>query len=192
MRSTRRQRRKTRRRRGGSKIYRSSGRLENLNNTFEGRNFFRKETSNPAELAVGRLIQKSPHPNIVKVYRVTNSYIDIEEVKPFGTEGGPDYDKKTLIAAMEKAKDHLQSLGVMYIDWKPDNVGLAEDGTYRLFDFDVSGVTKPNKTDWNIRPSPYWSYRQATASGMKDPIDIDNFAFDIGIVRENYTAVDTD
>jgi serine/threonine protein kinase len=154
-------------------------------------NFFRKEVSSTGEQAIARLIQQHPHPNIVKVYRVTESSIDIEEVQPFGTEGGPEYDKKTLIAAMTKAKDHLQSLGVMYIDWKPDNIGLAADGTYKLYDFDASGVTKPNKKNWSIRPPEYWKYRQAIASGIKDPLEMNNFAFDIGLVRENYKPVST-
>lgn len=189
-RGTRQQRNATPRR-GGSKIYTRNGNIKNLNEKFEELNFFRKEFSSPGEVAIARLIQQHPHPNIVKVYRVSDSSIDIEEVRPFGVGGAPRYDKKTLIAAMTKAKDHLQSLGVMYIDWKPDNIGLASDGNYKLYDFDASGVTKPNKKNWSIKPPEWWKYGQAIASGIEDPVEMNNFAFDIGLVRDNYKPVST-
>jgi SAM-dependent methyltransferase len=89
------------------------------------------------------------------------------------------YDKKELISAAKSAKEHLQKLGIMYIDWKPDNMGMSDDGKYKLFDFDTSGITKSNKTSWKIEPNHYWSYNQAIDAGRKTPIGIDNFAFNL-------------
>jgi len=37
---------------------------------------------------------------------------------------------------------------------------------------------------------PYsWSYRQAIANGLKAPKEIDDFAFEINFIRENYVAL---
>jgi hypothetical protein len=35
---------------------------------------------------------------------------------------------------MKNVKDFLQSLGIMYIDWKIDNIGVSNVGAYKLFD----------------------------------------------------------
>ena len=163
-------------RRGGSKQYKN-GVITNLNEKFNSLNFFRKYGSSISEHEIGSILQNNPHPNIVKVYRITDKYIDIEEVKPIISI--KNYNKKELISAANLAKKHLQNLGIMYIDWKPDNLGIGTDGTYKLFDFDASGITTSNSKDWQIKPSHYWSYRQALANGLKDPKEIDDFAFEI-------------
>jgi hypothetical protein len=42
---------------------------------------------------------------------------------------------------MSNVKDFLQGLGIMYVDWKLDNIGKSLiDGKYKLFDFDASGL----------------------------------------------------
>jgi len=150
-------------------------------------NFFRKYGASGNEHAICNILKNNPHPNIVKIYRITESYVDIELLKPIISK--KDYDKETLISAALLAKKHLQSLGIMYIDWKPDNFGIDTDGNYKLFDFNASGVTTSNKK-WLKHPPVYnWSYRQAVANGIKDPIEMDDFAFDINLTRENYVAV---
>ena len=170
-------------RRGGSKQYKN-GVITNLNEKFNSLNFFRKYGSSISEHEIGSILQNNPHPNIVKVYRITDKYIDIEEVKPIISI--KNYNKKELISAANLAKKHLQNLGIMYIDWKPDNLGIGTDGTYKLFDFDASGITTSNSKDWQIKPSHYWSYRQALANGLKDPKEIDDFAFEINFNRKKY------
>ena len=162
--------------------------VTNLNEKFKGMNFFRKYGVGISEHAICEILKNNPHPNIVKIYRITDSYIDIELLNPMTTE--KDYDKKTLISAALLAKNHLQSLGIMYIDWKPDNMGVDADGKYKLFDFDMSGITTSNGKKWKRSPSTLsWSYRQAIANGLKDPKKIDDFTFDINFNRENYVAL---
>ena len=76
----------------------------------------------------------------------------------------------------------------MYIDWKSDNMGIGADGKYKLFDFDLSGITTPHSNKWKLRPSVLsWTYRQALANGIKDPTEIDDFAFEINFIRKDYT-----
>jgi len=189
--------RKTRKN-SGSKQYRGTN-VTKLDETFRGKNFFRKYGASITENAIYKILKKNPHPNIVKVYRITDSYIDIELLTPIISE--KDYDKPILVSEALLAKNFLQSLGIMYIDWKPDNMGIAADGKYKLYDFDLSGITcsslaaknlsKHNscKTDskWRIQPSTLnWSYRQALANGLKDPKEIDNFAFEINFIKKNY------
>jgi len=55
-----------------------------------------------------------------------------------------NFDKKEAINAMKKVKTFLQSLGIIYMDWKIDNVGRGKDGNYKLFDFDGSGIIDIN------------------------------------------------
>ena len=183
--------RKTRRRggsrRGGSKQFRGTT-VTNLDEKFKGMSFFRKYGASISEHAICKILKNNPHPNIVKVYRITDSYIDIELLTPIISE--KDYDKNKLISEALLAKNHLQSLGIMYIDWKPDNIGIDDDGNYKLFDFDLSGMTTSDGKKWEVHPAPYsWSYRQAIANGLKDPKEIDDFAFEINFIRENYVAL---
>ena len=167
-------------RRGGSKQYRY-GNVTNLNEKLDGLSFFRKYGTSIVERKIYSILQNNPHPNIVKVYHITDRYIDIELLNPVIEE----FDEEALITAAEAAKKHLQSLGIMYIDWKPDNFGVAADGTYKIFDFDVSGIVSSNSNKWRIHPPEYWKYRQASAHGLKDPKEINDFAFDIGLKKRN-------
>ena len=185
-RSDKKYKRKTRRR-GGSKQFRGTT-VTNLDEKFKGMSFFRKYGASISEHAICKILKNNPHPNIVKVYRITDSYIDIELLTPIISE--KDYDKNKLISEALLAKNHLQSLGIMYIDWKPDNIGIDADGKYKLFDFDLSGITTSNGEKWKVHPAPYsWSYRQAIANGLKDPKEIDDFAFEINFIRENYVGL---
>ena len=85
---------------------------------------------------------------------------------------------------MTEVKTYLQNLGIMYIDWKLDNMGISDDGQFKLYDFDASGLIDIKKpTEWIIEPFKGWSYNKAIESGMILPIDIDNYAFEIGFAR---------
>ena len=77
---------------------------------------------------------------------------------------------------MTEVKNYLQSLGIMYIDWKLDNIGISKDGELKLFDFDASGLIEPTK--WEIKPPEYNSYKEAINNDMKTPLGIDNYIFE--------------
>jgi len=159
-----------------------------IDETFRRKCFFRKYGGSISEHAIYKILKENPHPNIVKVYRITDRYVDIEMLTPIS--GEKDYDKQTLISSALESKKHLQKLGIMYIDWKSDNIGIGDDGKYKLFDFDASGITTSNSRKWRIRPSPYWSYKQAFLNGVKNPKKIDDFAFDINFNRFDYVELD--
>ena len=171
---------------GGSKIYKNGDIIE-TDETFNGKPFFRKVFYNDknntekyiesrqaanAEIQISSILIKNPFPNIVTFYEINNDYIEMEELD-VETKLNPEKVTET----MEKVKDFLQSLGIMYIDWKIDNIGISKDGTYKLFDFDVSGLVDLKTNDWIIKPLEYWSYNNAIENGYTTPQDIDDYSF---------------
>ena len=168
----------------GSKIY-NCGDITETAETFHGNPFFRKvfynDQNNPesrkaayAEIQISRILMNNPHPNIVTFYEINDNYVEMELLDVETTF----IPKET----MEKVKDFLQSLGIIYIDWKIDNIGISHDGTYKLFDFNVSGLVDLKTNDWIIKPLEYWSYNKAIENGYASPQDIDDYSF-IGGLR---------
>ena len=82
---------------------------------------------------------------------------------------------------------HLHKLGIMYIDWKPDNIGIDENGNLKLFDFDLSGLINLDTKEWQEEPQRFYSYSKAIQAGNILPEEIDNYAFDLG-----FNTVDID
>lgn len=58
---------------------------------------------------------------------------------------------------MKKVKTFLHGLGIIYMDWKPDNIDKY--GNYKLFDFDASGLV--NTKGWKIKPVELFAFRAA-------------------------------
>ena len=143
-----------------------------------GNDFFRKMTYSKRDIAICKLLMKNPHNNIVEIYNVGKEwfgdhYIDMELLNT-------DTNSLTMPNIKEimlNVKTYLQQIGVIYIDWKMDNMGMSKNGTLKLFDFDASGLINIETNEWIIDPPHWWSYRQAIQNGMNTPIDIDNYAF---------------
>lgn len=182
---------------GGSIIFEDGNKIK-TNETFDGKPFFRKvfyvdETSTnmekklrleqlaKTEIAIVKLLMKNPFPNIVTFYDINNKYVEMEEL-----DITSKLDKLEVIKTMEKVKDFLQSIGIMYIDWKPDNIGISKDGIYKLYDFDASGIIDlKNPNVWIIKPIEYYSYNNAIENGLTDPKEIDNYSFVKGLDINN-------
>lgn len=173
---------------GGSFIFKDGKKIK-TDDTFNSKPFFRKVFyySNPPrenqikaaenEYKIVNVLIKHPIPNIVTFYAINKDYIEMEEL-----DTTSKLNKETLITTMRKVKDFLQSLGIMYIDWKPDNIGISKDGTYKLFDFDVSGLVDLKTNEWIVEPLQYWNYNKAIDNGYTTPKEIDDFSFEYGIV----------
>jgi serine/threonine protein kinase len=140
---------------------------------FDGPNIFRKMTNNINEKTICTLLKKNPHKNIVKIFDIKNNYIDMELLNT--NINMADIDE--IIKVMKDVQIHLHKLGIMYIDWKLDNIGIDCNMQYKLFDFNVSGLINIETNEWIIEPPKYWYYNKAVKNGMKNPIDIDNYAF---------------
>ena len=117
------------------------------------------------EKRIIRVLMNYPHPNIVSYYKIHDRYIDMELLD---TKKDFKKHKKEIIKIMENIKIYLQDLGVLYIDWKYDNIGYSKkDQTYKLFDFDVSGLIDKKTNKWIIKPPNYWNYDNAIKHDIK-------------------------
>jgi serine/threonine protein kinase len=180
---------------GGSIIFKD-GQMTKTDETFDGKPFFRKvfyydETSSDienkrklaqvaeAEIAIVNILMNNHHRNIATYYQLNKDYVEMEKLNTRAKK-----TRKKIINTMKNVKDFLQSLGIMYIDWKDDNIGIAKDGTYKLFDFDVSGLVDLKTNKWIVKPVEYWSYKKAIENGCKTPKQIDDFAFNYGLIKK--------
>ena len=172
---------------GGSTIYdMDEGELiETDDVTSDGSTFFRKMYSKHKGKNDVRHIEKqlveflmiNPHPNIVTFYDVNNEYLDMEQLNT-----KINYDDTEIICVMREVKEFLQNLGIMYIDWKFDNIGKSKDGNYKLFDFDASGIINLNTNDWKITPPNFWSLKNAIKNNCTTPKKIDDWSFEYNIL----------
>ena len=168
---------------GGVRVYKLDGKFTTDPEILhEGKEFFRKMTNNIEEKKICEILMKNPHKNIIKIYGIGKDYIDMELLD---TDMSLE-DNNKIKNLMIEVKTYLQSLGIMYIDWKLDNIGISEDGQIKLFDFDVSGLIDIETKEWIIEPPKYWSYNKALQNGMVTPIDIDNYAFNIEFQNKKY------
>jgi len=159
---------------GSSRIYTLDGLLTTDPKLLhEGKYIFRKMTNDIGEKKICELLMNNPHKNIVKIYGIGKDYIDMELLNA----DMDSIDKSIIKTKMLNVKAYLQSLGIMYIDWKLDNIGISEDGEIKLFDFDVSGTIDNKTKKWIIEPKKAWAYNNAIKNGMVTPTEIDNYAF---------------
>lgn len=126
------------------------------------------------ERNIATMIKQNPHPNIVKIYEVTDQYVKMELLD---SSVVPKIDAR-LRETMLDVKKFLQGLGIMYIDWKPDNIGLSKSGQYKLFDFDASGIVDVKTGEWIHSPVKFYSYNLAVKNGCITPKEIDDYSFD--------------
>ena len=166
--------------------------------TYNGLLFFRKygapyssinhTYSNHVEKTIIKILMEHSHPNIVNYYELCDDYITMEQVN--SEKSNPLYKQMTneeiieIQQTMSKVKDFLQSLGIMYVDWKYDNLGKSLDGAYKLFDFDASGLIDLASNEWKLKPQHYWSYNEAIKNGAQTPKEIDDWSFNYNMITE--------
>jgi serine/threonine protein kinase len=197
---------------GGTTIYdMDTDAVEHPDITYNGFPYFRKLYSkNPneeqkylkkVENAIVKILMEHPNPNIVKYYDTNDRYVDMEEVNTFKSNPSffdePVMTSKEILEIQEvmgNVKDFLQGLGIMYIDWKFDNIGKSIiDGKYKLFDFDASGLIDLLTKKWKLKPNEkYWSYKQAIKNGSKTPKEIDDWSFHHNIIEEGNKMIESE
>ena len=166
--------------------------------TYNGLLFFRKLGapyiskshiySNNVERTIIKILMEHSHPNIVNYYELSDDYITMEQVN--SEKSNPLYKPMTneeiieIQQTMSKVKDFLQSLGIMYVDWKYDNLGKSLNGAYKLFDFDASGLIDLTSKEWILKPQHFWSYNEAIKNGALTPKEIDDWSFNYNMIEE--------
>jgi serine/threonine protein kinase len=170
---------------GGGRMYNIDGSFQSIDEMYEGNEIFRKVTSSKREMEICKILMNNPNKNIIQIYRIVRpetgrSYIDMELLNTNIT----NFNIERIRQIMEQVKTFMQSLGIMYIDWKPDNIGIGADGELKLFDFDVSGLIDVSTGQWITEPPKFYSYKKAIEAGAKTPIEIDNYAFNLGLIEE--------
>ena len=161
---------------GGVRTYDLNGKITNDPEILhDDKDFFRKMTQSKNEIEICKILMNHPHKNIIQMYDIGKDYVDMELLNT----NIYNVDIGEIKRVMSDVKSHLQSLGIMYIDWKLDNIGISSDGELKLFDFDVSGVINNESGEWIIEPPKSWSYKNAIKNGMENPVDIDNFLFNL-------------
>ena len=173
---------------GGVKILNKDGILSiKSSELHNGKDFFRKMTNDKGERRICKLLMKNPHKNIIKIYKVGTDFIDMELLNTDMSRENMNNIKNVMFGV----KEYLQGLGIIYIDWKLDNIGISQDGEYKLFDFNSSGLIdiKNPLNPWKINPPEDWSYTQAIKNGKVNPIEIDNHAFNAEFRRKKYNSI---
>jgi serine/threonine protein kinase len=166
-----------------SKLYnQEDGIIYDLDNiTFDNKPFFRKTILYKIETDIARILKNNTHPNIVSIYNVTTEYIDMEILETNNNiEKNLEKDIPIIRSQMESVKNHLQKLGISYMDWKLDNIGFSNDtNQFKLFDFDACGLfDKENNNRWSTFPEPFNNLRYCISLNIDDPIKMDNHCFD--------------
>ena len=151
------------------------GEFEYTDEKYQGKPFFRKVTNNKLEKKIAEIIKNNPHNNIITIYRIEPNYIDMEllDDNVFSS-----YNKNEIIKIMLLVKKFLQENGIVYIDWKPDNMGISKSKKLKLFDFDASGIINIKSGKWKNEAPKFYAHKKAIENGIKIPIEIDNNAFD--------------
>jgi hypothetical protein len=161
-----------------SKLYNTKGEVVLIDDTYMNKNIFRKEfyeypKNNEREIT--EILKKQKISNIVEIYKVRYLFFDMELLNTNFKINPENVD--ILLNNMRTAKKELQNRGIMYIDWKLDNIGLSDSGEYKLFDFDASGIINVSNGEW-IHPAPkLWAYRNSINNGAVSPTEIDDMCF---------------
>jgi len=157
-----------------SKIYTFDGSIIDFDELYEGKPFFRKMSKSVCELAIYDILMNHGHNHIVNVYRIGFDFIDMELLSVITT-----YEDSTKIKqVMGEVKNYLQEKGIIYIDWKLDNIGLSCDNHYKLFDFDGSGIIDTVSKEWIKEANRFYcAYRQAICAGITCPLETDDYCF---------------
>jgi len=146
-------------------------------------NIFRKMIGHSRETEIYKILLlnqdeiKKQSIGIVTIKELSDKSVDLELLDTNLYK----YSDADIKKEMSKVKDYLQSIGIMYYDWKPCNIGISHvDGKLKLFDFDASGCIGADSITWIIEAPNWYAFNKAVNDGMKTPIDIDNYAFDNG------------
>lgn len=154
---------------------------ENVENVKKELEIFRKMIpfDSSLEKSIARIIKDNPCKNVVKIYEITNKYIDMEilDVYCFKRKDIPK-----IILDITEAINQLHSINIVYIDLRIDNIGYSHnDSCWKIFDFDSSGILgKYSTSEWLLNPAYDFKYMKylKTVLDNGNLLYFDNMALD--------------
>jgi len=176
-----------------SKIYTFDGKIQEISmpELYDGNPFFRKMTNTKVEIEICNQLfslqtSNNKPENVVNIYYVGSNFVDMELLDDTYREKALDKEEIVKITErMRETKTELQGFGILYIDWKIDNIGFSKtDNTYKLFDFDCSGIMDTETKEWKKTPKMYYSYGMAVIAGKEKPLEIDDYIFEMETFTE--------
>ena len=168
-----------------SKIYSLEGQVSgfSVKNNYKT-HFIRKmlgpsNTETNTELKIASIIQQNPHKNLVNVYKVSKHppYIDYQLLDT--NYNITKKEQKNYVNNIRQGVQHLHKYNIVYIDFKNkygDNIGYDKiSKTYKIYDFDVSGILKQNRKEWKklYTPPTFFNYKKFLLF-CNTKIDLDN------------------
>ena len=146
--------------------------------TYNGKRFFQKMIAEEyiIEIEIYDFVKSHNHPNICNCYLIDheNKTITMEFLKTYLPIPYKAID------IMRSLKSFLQSNGIVYLDWKPDNIGIDEKGVIKLFDFNSSSFFQNQE----FIPNDSFIFEDfITKTPYTTPIECDNWKFEENFVK---------
>ena len=117
------------------------------------------------EILISQIITNNPHKNIVDIYEIklpdeeNDGYIDSELLEPLEEQQGGVIKKNKqhidiIYEHIEDGLSHLHRNNIVYVDLHAGNVGWSKkDKCWKIFEFNMSVIIKPNTNEWSHEPS---------------------------------------
>ena len=151
-----------------SRIYNEIGIFTDIDDTYQGKPYFQKninpcDVTHQVELQVAQQLFLKPKPNLVKVYQI--SYHPSLHIKYELLDVNMDFPSwEELEPQIIQGLRGLHQMKCIYIDMKDDNLGYSKlDNSWKIFDFDCSGICSSDLQNWIVKPPMYFQMRDITA-----------------------------
>lgn len=119
--------------------------------------FFRIHVEAPTaetELNIVRRLYDNPHPECLRILRISDTYYDAELLDIGYTEKkAKDISPKTVFTHLHENLEQLHEQQIVFVVFKDDRFGFsALDNRWKLCSFGQSGITDPSFKAWEREP----------------------------------------
>lgn len=148
-----------------STIYTLNNGFEYIEDLYHGFPYFQKNLDinnkfHQTELKIAQKLILSPQDNLVRVYDI--EYSDPIHIKYELLDIHRDFpNSQELMKQLGNGLKNLHQMNCIYIDLKDDNIGYSlEDASWKIFDFDCSGICTGDFQHWIVTPPDVFIFRE--------------------------------
>ena len=159
-----------------SKIYTLDNGIQDTDTVYLGYPFFQKNLDinnkyHQTELRIAQKLILSPQDNLVRVYDI--EYSDPIHIKYELLDVDRDFPpSQELMKDLGNGIKNLHQMNCIYIDIRDDNIGYSyEDGCWKIFDFDCSGICTSDFQSWIVKPPDVYIFQNLISIIQ----DLDNY-----------------